>query len=226
MADPILPDFFRAQVIFHGKTGAPEDVFVNNFVFRNDDVPGMPIFDVANAIQARLNAFYNTPPDGQSDYLAKYLNGNLLDTAATIKVYDLGDTPPRLPEVRPMTLGAMSAAASLPPEVAVCLSYYAGRPLPRRRGRIFLGPLTSSSVDISGNRTLVSSLLRETAKGAMEGLASNANETAPVRWHVLSQTDGNAFMITGGWVDNAHDTIRKRGFVSSGRTLWGAPPTS
>lgn len=224
MADPVLADFFRAQVIFQGKSNLAEDVFVNSFVFRNDNISS-DLDEVADDCAARLHNFYTGLADGQTATLASFLSGTLINADYTIKVYDLGQPTPRLPATRTRTLTATSGAAALPPEVAVCLSYYAGRPLPRRRGRIFLGPLTTSSMDIVGNTVRVAGALRDAVATAAAGLATSS-VAAEVEWCMLSGVDANAFEITGGWVDDAHDTQRRRGVAASNRTLWGAPPTS
>lgn len=223
MADPILNDFFRAQVVLKGKSGLAEDVYVNNFVFRNDQGVVADVNDAADAIAARLSAFYTTP-GANGARVGQYLSGRAIQQQAEIRVYDLGQAPPRMPHVRPLDLGALSGTG-LPEEVALCLSYYAGRPLPRRRGRIYVGPLADTAVQTGTGNVEPHPSFRQTLAQAAAGLASQS-ATAQVRWHLLSQTDQSAHMITGGWIDNAFDTQRRRGSKATARTTWGAPPAS
>lgn len=226
MADPIIADFFRAQVVFPGRSGLAEDVFVNSFVFRNDN-PGQlrTIEHVANDIRDRLQAFYFTPQN-TGNSIANYLSSALIAPVnPQVKVYDLGQPPPRFPANRTLTAAATDyGAGALPAEVACCLSYYAGRPLPRRRGRIYVGPLASGAATVSTVGLAVNGGLRDTLVQAATGLNSTSG-TALVSWHVLSQKDRNAFRITGGWVDDAFDTQRRRGIAPTVRQPWGAAPT-
>lgn len=225
MPDPIIAGLFRAQVILHGKSGLNTDVYVNNFVF--DNTAGTLInatpADTAGAITTALQNFY-TEATANAGRIASYLPSQVLQPDATVKVYDLGDAPPRLPYVNTFNLGAMSAAAPLPQEVACCLSYYAGRSLPRQRGRIYLGPLQSGVVvaDSTTGHIKPADAFRTTVAEAAERLfTANGME---VEWQVLSQVDGMARRVTGGWVDDAFDTQRRRGSEPTSRILWGDPP--
>lgn len=217
----ILEDFFRAQVVLRGKSGRDDDVYVTNFIFRNDQ-DGNPISDVADHIQSQLQEFFEeATPSGQR--VSSFLAGQIIQTDAEIRVYDLGKPTPRLPSVRALALPSMSTAPAMPPEVAACLSYYAGRPLPRRRGRIYLGPLAIGASAVTDGNVRVNASCRATFAEAGARLADEG--FGGVNWCVLSQRDGNAFEITGGWVDNDFDTQQRRSSSATERTLWGAPPS-
>lgn len=224
MADPILPDYYRAQFIMRGPSGLPEDVFVNNFVFRNNNIGSTPA-GFADDIKAALQEFYSTAvntPNSGSQLVSTYLTANRNDVVDVV-VYDLGQTPPRSPIKRSFTMTKPTATTTGPPEeVAVCLSYYAGRPLPRYRGRIYLGPLTASAVAFTAGKSIVTEPFRQ----ALGASAARLMARPGMSWCVLSPTRGEASIITGGWVDNAFDTQRRRGVAPSARSLWGAAPVT
>lgn len=223
MADPVLPDFFRAQAIFQGITGLPEDVFVNSFVFRNDNDLGDTPEQVAVRITDALHAFYTTP--GVSGFaISQFMTSRTITNQLRVKVYDLGQAVPRTPIENVRTIDPLPLTTGLPHEVAVVLSFYADRNLPRRRGRVFIGPLAAdASIEnhTDGPRPHVS--LRTAITEAAETLRVGNGQN--ISWHVLSGRDGNAFLVTGGWCDDGWDTQRRRGTASTRRGTWGLPPT-
>lgn len=223
MADPVLTDFYRVQTILHGRSGLPEDVYVNSWCFRNDTVGGSADA-FATLVADRMFAFFDEIPTGGSVPPRTFLSDHTLLPQLTVKVYDLGQPPPRTPHERNFTLGVMSGTQPFPSEVALCLSFYAERNLPRSRGRIYFGPLSiSSGTDVTAEISRPTSVIRSTLALAATDLA--AEGAGGPNWHVLSQVDAAAKEITGGWVDNAWDTQRRRGEAPDSRTLWGALPS-
>lgn len=219
----ILPDFFKAQVIFQGVSGLSEDVYVNSFAFRNDGV-GRSGGEVADAIVSRLTPFFNAQ-DQAAGSIAGFFNTVTMKPQVRVKVYDLGKPEPRLPIERTFELQNMGAGAPLPQETAVCLSYYAGRPLPRNRGRVYLGPLSATALSLVNGTLQVNPALMTTLAVRATGLASTS-PAANVSWHLVSHADRRGKLITGGWIDNAPDNQRRRGISPSTRETWGAPPTN
>jgi hypothetical protein len=125
------------------------------------------------------------------------------------------------------------SSQDLPSECAICLSFHGdttglatdvpgGAPGPRGdthpaarvRGRIFIGPL-NQHVQSSGSPTRVSA----TVLGDIVGSAM-ALHTAMPSWSVWSRKNANTKLVTGGFVDNAFDTQRRRGEKASGRQTW------
>jgi hypothetical protein len=221
MADPIITDHFRAHVIFQGLTNLPEDRWVNNFVFRND-VDNQFVGDPIHVrIRKALSDFYNVAPPGAGQVaLASFLTP-LRSATVTVNVYDLGQPPPRAPKIETFTAQLTGTTTVLPEEDAVCLSYYATRNMPRRRGRIYAGPFASHAAQAGPTRARVNpnllNCLKATASRLMTGNGQN------VTWTLLSSTDGVTRVITGGWVDDAWDTQRRRGTKALVRETWGAP---
>jgi hypothetical protein len=172
-----------------------------------------------------LAAFYTGDYTGSNRSIVSYMPDEVL-TTVNLTVYDLGSGPPRDPDFTHTWNWQPdgSALTPMPREVALVLSYYAGRlelepPIvaARRRGRLYLGPFTSEA--LSGDGTVVPNL-----QGVMQGAADNVlNTTEDVAWMQLSSTNAAFSVVTGGFIDNAWDTQRSRGREPSSRVTWGDP---
>lgn len=218
MTSPIITDYYRAQVVLQGKTGLPEDVYVNTFGFKNVGAGSQTL--MADAILDRLTRFYTEVVTQTGQAVDDYLAGVLVNNEALIKIYDLGQATPRVVFERPLTL-SVGAGAALPPEVAVTASFYGTRNLPRQRGRVFIGPLASSVLELNANRLRVTESFRTTLGHAMRRMAQfDANNIA--EWAVISPTSVAGHKVTHGWVDDVPDTQRRRGHQPSQRTTWDA----
>lgn len=225
MPDVQIDNVVRAQCIWSGPSGLPRDRYVTTWHFVRGS--GSALSDAqeqADEVSERLREFWleNTSV-GQS--VAAYLSPNVLTAGLEIRCYDLGQpagtangsVPPR--EARIYNHEAdVSALGSknLPEEVAVSLSFYADRNLPRRRGRVFIGPLSDAAVKSSGPARVDNGFQR-TLCAAAHRLANEEGATDVMRMGVLSQKDQEIRQVTAGWVDDAFDTIRKRGPESTGR---------
>jgi hypothetical protein len=209
MADPVIADHWRAQAIFQGSSNLPEDRFVNTFAFRNDGV-GNPAEDIADA----LRDFYGVAGAPSTATVASFMCGAAMNTAPLeVRVYDLGAPPPREPTILTRAVVRPTGTDCFPAEAALALSYYAGINQPRYRGRIFIGPLTESAGNLVGGAIRPSPVLQN----AMLDSAASALSRPDLTWVLISQTDGVARVITDMWVDNAFDTIRKRGPEATSR---------
>jgi hypothetical protein len=175
----------------------PRDRMTNVLHFDTEDPVGAP--DHA-ALATDLLAIYD-------QHLAP-LTGF---TGWECRVYDKADDKPRQPKAtvtRPQRTGP---AAPAPYEVALCLSFYSERNIPRRRGRIYLGPLTAGNANSerpsAGLLTLA--LDMATAFSALGG--------ANVTWQVYSPTTDDTMPVTNAWCDDAWDTQRRRGLKPASR---------
>lgn len=222
MAIPVIPDIAQVQVRLLKDTGLPEDVFINTWYFRT--APLNTVADNAASIATMLDAFYandfGSPLGSIADWVPQYVN------EVRYVFYDLGSALPRFP-VTPTGasqdyilggwVGGGSNASAMPEEAAICLSYYSGNG-PRRRGRVYLGPFTTApqTYDNGGVRPSTS------ARGRIAAAALNVRDsTQNATWVQVSPTDGVANDVTGGWVDDAMDTQRRRGAPPTARTTWG-----
>jgi hypothetical protein len=207
----------RAMVVIKNRNNLPEDAVVNTFHFsgttaKDDD-----------SIPARLIAFYNTVAPSAVNSVGYYLS-NMLSRAANsaeVRVYDMGDAKPREPAVTKWALDDLGGSSWFPNEVAACLSFYAGRNIPRRRGRIYIGPLSTNAgeADLTAGDMRLTTDFRNTLVLAAGALRS---PTAGSSWCTHSTVDGGYYPVTAGWVDNAFDTQRRRGKDPTARTLFDA----
>jgi hypothetical protein len=141
-----------------------------------------------------------------------------------IRVYDLADPPIRQATVFDWTLAANSGGSPLARELCFCLSYFATRNLKRQRGRIYLGPLTTTSVE---NRTGDQGVTTAARNAVCAAASALATPSAGATWVVYSEREHEAvgaeyggLGVTEGWVDHALDIQRRRGRKPEQRTVW------
>jgi len=211
---------YRTIITIPSDTAIPRDAATNTWHF--ESVAGTA--PATGDISSKMLAFYNAI-DG--------LLSSFCGTPATGKTYDLLAPQPRAPidefEINLTTAGGNG----LPTECAVAMSYTAGplsgQPIARRRGRIFLGPLSSNAVGTSGSQVIVASATRTTIANAAAALLGGDSETGAV-WSVFSPTTAGAepwdlsslqsgtIPVVSGWIDDAWDTVRSRGTAPTTRT--------
>lgn len=215
-----------AQAVFQGTSGTPDDQFVNTFHFQTAGST-VTFADSTNIITA-VQAFYNTVHSPLTGALCTEMSTAITRASSQVKVYDMADTPPRVPvQTAIFTLGSTSGTRPAPNEVAVVGSFKAtpvsGIPLGRLRGRVYVGPL------VLDNWSLVSSDLRPNAtvlqklNAAMLALRDDVS-TAWCVFSAAALAAGHAtglFQVVQGYVDDAADTQRRRGRVATTRTTWG-----
>lgn len=206
---------YRAQVVIPASTGIGKDNVVNAWGFYTLDTNSV----AQAAIITNLRLFY----DGWANYRSFLYNW----PQAKLKLYHLVDPIPRVPIYDGLLgLNATVPTTTLPTEVALCLSFQAahvsGQSQRRRRGRVYCGPLAQVAAVSSTGRPsgTVMTSLAASAESLRVGIGSTT-----VSWVVLSQpkqTDPITWaIVTGGWVDDAFDTQRRRGPASTTRTIFG-----
>lgn len=229
------------KVTLKGRSGSPKDQYVNNYVFSADPDPG-PRTAMSNAI----DSFLNGEPPGAEDALQSYLSWNIVRGAGAVAYdyYFLGvaqlDGSPLGSPVHSdnRDLLAWPETQSLPSQVACVLSLAADmtgdpevvpnppegpagddRPRTRKRGRLFLGPL---SVRACANADGIGS--PRVSPGLIATLLDRcAFLTAPVgaeqgRLCVWSRENQAVQPVVSMTVDNSLDTQRRRKVISSART--------
>lgn len=218
-----MPHVF-AQVRIPHRSGIAEDGVINTFHFTGVD----DLTDMADAITLRLRAFYTGVPAPETYAIGRYLSGELQLAGARIKYYDWDDPEPRAPFMdvsAGLVESARAQTSNMPGEVALCSSYrgslQSGTIAARRRGRVYLGPLNvGASVGATVEPARPDGTFRAIVARASEQLA--AASTLGARWVVWSRVNSEAVPIRYGWVDNAFDTMRKRGVKPSTRSNWQA----
>lgn len=214
---------YLLQVAIPYFTRLPNDVVVNTFHF-DWAGGGAPTLTNFNTLLSDINAFYSTifPATG-----GNLINGSLVVTATSFKLFNLTDPEPRVPTFSTTaTLGAQTDPLySTPLEVALCLSYYAtpisGVNQASRRGRLYIGPF-GDLLSISGSPTAFTAPSTATITAfttAAHNLKTSTTADSWI-WVVYSRKLNSSAAIVGGWVDNAWDTQRRRGNAPTVRSLW------
>lgn len=159
--------------------------------------------------------------DGDSlcDNLATTMASNLTGLGAAplkIRSYDVQGTPPVFPNgKKDVNITGTPKDPTTPPELAVCLSFYAGQNQPRRRGRMYLpywlvGGTVGNIGKVIGTAERTNAKNFATALGAMGG--------ANVEWGVWSEVDNTFRAVTNVFVSDAWATVRSRGIKETART--------
>lgn len=220
---------YVAQVSFQPKDALPKDFMENVWHFRTGGGLGTAT-DPADGpdIVTKLHDFYT----GGSPGIDAYMSATLTDVVQ-VKVFDEDSATHPRPEffVGGFTLGAPSKTTGLPEEVALCISYYAGRNLAKLRGRIYLGPFNTDANTagdtgqnpsasrpnpglIGAIHAAGSALISASSTGAAWCLRSGigaGTKSAPVVTY-------NA--VTNGWLDNEWDAQRRRRVESTARVIF------
>lgn len=190
---------WRLQTSFFFDGGLPRDVMQINPVF-NSTTGGTSgeslASDLATALDAKLTTW--TVP-----------------TKIMVRAYDAQGTKPVYPVAEEIRHTSTIRNATVPREVALCLSFFSTRNVPGRRGRLYI-PATlwtpTSSIGArptSGDRGTVATLAP-----VFENLGG-----LDVDWSVYSQRDHNAFKVTDWFIDDEWDTQRRRGLRATTRTV-------
>lgn len=212
--------FYRSQVIFPFFTNLPTDVFVNQMHWFSNDT--LTDEEVCTEVRIRLSAFYVAIYGSAATNRVNYIDW----PQCVVKLFNLGDAPPRVPEIQPITWTTGTNASPIPTEVACVASFHAapasGVRYQRLQNRIFLGGIPSNAIGTS----LADQFPRFTAawtgavNTAMESLL--AENDGIVDWRQYSQATGTPTFrtITGGWCDNSPDSQRRRSVLASVREIW------
>lgn len=208
----------RAQVVVPATSLLPEDSIVNTWGFElfTDEGVACPIVETA------LKTFYDAWATNRSSLYVW--------DGARIKWYDLAQPKPR-PPVRDVSLGLSTTkgATSLPTEVALCMSFQqfkaAGEIQRRKRGRVYLGPFVTNANQ--GTTAQPDSTFHTQIRNAAQAfLTASRASLANWQWVVISEATGVVvpYQVDEGWVDNAWDTQRRRGKISTSRLLFSVTP--
>lgn len=126
-------------------------------------------------------------------------------TMFTIKVYDAKKAPPSYP-LATATNGTTPSVISTPREVALCLSYYAGQNVPRKRGRVYIPyNFITGSLGARPTTTQMNFVLNNWGNALFKSRPAGA---LPI---VYSRIDKVGWTMDHLWVDDEWDTVRSRG---------------
>lgn len=227
----ILPGDINVRAVMQGTTLLAEDRYVNDFAFRLGDGTVAPtLLNLADLLGA-VDGFYNEVTAGGNQVAAFISEAVSRAVTHEIEFHSIlnGGSPilsspwlgPQAPSV---------ANANMPTEVAGALSFHADltglveeagatRPRARRRGRVFVGPLTTQAITPTDDNPRLSAGFTLSLRQAATFMADEA-AAAGWTWSVWSRTGASLYPIVGGWTDNAPDTMRKRGVEASARVVY------
>jgi hypothetical protein len=141
----------------------------------------------------------------------KTVLGNFAGYEFSTKLYDLDDAKPRPVQAQATLNTGAAGTAGTPREVALCLSFYAERNLPRQRGRIYVPSfLAGGAIGVRPSATQQTRLLD--LADALSGIGGSN-----VDWCVFSRTDNVHRKVTQAYVDDEWDTVRSRGLRPTSR---------
>jgi len=195
-----MAKLFRCLVMCRD-TAAPRDVTTNTFYLKNNS----PTAD---------------EPDGLADDIVALWVARSEFTCGSneveCRIYDMEDEEPR--PILEQHKVAIPLAVSGPREVALCLSYYADRNIPRRRGRLYLGPLHATT-DRPSDAFMNAALGLGDALAALGGIDIDWVVFSPTDWaaHPGDDAEDFAHPVSDCWCDDEWDTVRSRGRKSTRR---------
>jgi hypothetical protein len=153
-----------------------------------------------------------TDPQNLCDDLLAGLNTITATTGELrVKAYDAQGSVPVYPQGDSIINTGATQPTSNPRELAVCLSFYGERNVPRQRGRLYI-PLWFLGFTQPGLRPTTPIAKMQDLVNLFTGLGG-----LDVDWSVYSRTLDHAFAVTDWWYDNEWDVIRARGGVGTSR---------
>lgn len=189
---------YRVQVSTHRLGELPIDWCVNTLYFRDTTIG--PDIDKYRAVG-----------DGARDAFVGGTTRRPTGFQIEAKVYDLADAKPRPVKHYAQAVNLMGTGGNpAPREVALCLSYYHERNLPRQRGRIYVGPWAASMVEERVGQPVLDEMDR--IRVALQNIGG-----IDIDWSIHSTIANKTDKVTAGWIDNEWDTQRSRGLRATVR---------
>lgn len=243
-----MPCLIKAVVELQRTSGISADTVNNDWYFLDADNNEVTAGD-ADDLRTAIVAWFNTIHAPGTTDIASSISTTIsrAANAHTINFYSV-ESPPTYPfqwgspkQVRSFTLdAALGGSNNIPGEVALVMTYHGDltdipetetnptpppatiRPASRRRGRIFWGPFNTQvlSQQAPDNEPFPNVLISNAIIGA--GTGFQAALPVGIDWVVHSEAAQEAFVVTGGWVDNAFDSQRRRGNSPDARTTFVA----
>jgi hypothetical protein len=138
------------------------------------------------------------------------------------RIYDMAEPTPReIQGEHTATITNFDSGVG-PREVALCLSFYSGRNLPRNRGRIYIGPWSQAKMlERPGANTATDPLTSlSTLRQGLQNIGG-----LDVKWCVYSPSTPGTIadkfkQVSAGWMDDEWDTQRSRGLRAVLRNAW------
>ena len=187
---------WRLQVAYQLDTAFPRDKMVITPHFRTD----------STILPADVDAL--------CEDLASACQANGMGTGElTLKGNDAQGSVPVVPQATAIRNAGVVDTSSGPREVALCLSFFSGQNVPRKRGRLYFSMSFLNSA---------ASTLRPSS-GQITGVANFATVFqelggTDIDWCIDSRADDAAYPVTNWYVDDEWDIVRSRGLRATSRT--------
>lgn len=231
----------HAVVTLEAATGLPEDACVNTWNFANTS-PGPPNTSDHNDVFTLLVNFYNSTSGSQTFPVARYLSPALSRVSGKARVTQYDPNGPFYPLLGPPLSDAVfslhaptGSPVAAPSEVAACLSFHGAtvgvpehgaggsRPKATRRGRVYLGPLDTNAFGVDTFNVVRLNGNFRTDVGIAADHLRTESAGKDMNWCVWSRKNSAMYQVTGGWIDDALDTVRSRGQAATLKSIWGSP---
>lgn len=232
----------HAVVTLSATSGIPEDAVVNTWSFDHVSLTSAVAGNIVAGLVGFYNTDVGTNP--VSFYLANSLSRTFDAARVDVYdiTSELGGQPHGVPTYSDtFDLGSTTSTTDLPREVAMVLTLTGSgrnlvspdvpddgdpggvndpdaardRPMQRRTGRVYLGPLNAEALDSSTGRPktlFMSDILASYAAHYAFWIGAGI---APSVW---SRKNAEVYNIKGAFTDNAFDTQRRRGLAATVRS--------
>ena len=195
----------------------PRDRCTNVVYHSNSTGFPNPSVDWTNHANEVLQAFIG----GTDDTTFDLYSGRVVE----VRCYDMADATPRPEKAFVSHDGSPQLEFMGPAEIAVVLSFFAGRNIPGLRSHIFLGPLTMSNIGsqqagLSGERPGTSLRTRALALGAGLFNVGGGNVSHVIRHPAATKSGhaaGSVDVVTDYWVGDAWGAVHSRNLRTSTR---------
>lgn len=177
----------------------------------NDDPKNRMVINPCFRRQTNFNPLDDIDAQALVDDLSTALVDKVGSGELKVSLYDLQHSAasgPNYPIASKTRSVGNYIPALVPPELAVCLSFFGGQNVPRKRGRLFI-PALLAGVSASSVPGYVPAGAMTSVEGFVPIFAALGGTN--VDWIVWSRVGGFATKVDHYWVDNAWDIQRSRG---------------
>ena len=210
-----MTDVCRSEVTLFFSGDVPKDYITNTLYFTRVDGATMSTGDFA-AIATALKNLYSGAAVGSTTNL--YLSG----LHNNVNCYLMSDPEPR--QVRGNATFTPSSPAARsgfgPPQVAMCLSCYAGRNIVGSRSRLYIGPIGQADCTERPSSTLQNAVLSYAHGFFRLGGTTYAHIIYHLKNTKSGHSAGSFDLVTDYWVGNEFVTQRRRGDLPTSRIAW------
>jgi hypothetical protein len=199
----------RSLVTSYYDGALPKDYYTNTVYHQNDSVPLFADVDWNNHCQQVLDCF--TGNSAGYPLFSEWGSSRHVE----VRCYDMADAEPR-PEKAFKAAFTESAANDGPPELCVVLSFVAGRNIPGKRGRIYIGPWQNGDAKLRPSDSICAAVL-QLGHSLFDVGGENVSHQLYRARASAGGTAGSHDVISEYSVANAWGVQRSRGLRASSR---------